>query len=602
MQEKGRYKMSVNSNHFKLKEVAPYYNALKKIAFPSLHKILFLNIAFTILTSIFIFQNLTQSFILALSFIASSLIADFFSSFILLKNDSLMNLRRNASSSFFTNIVWLTFLLLSFIFKASLQTMFYLGLPIVLALRLLVFLSLSSSKPFNAVAAAFLEPILCFIFVFQILNLSFLKAVLTFLIVTPSIFSYVFLTLKNVEEKGLKSIGFSTLKFFRSFLKSWFNNENSSIEEYLDKIGVYKDIKVSTISFRRKTDKKLKGVMVISTFHPGPILEVGSSNLPYLIQKELESKFNIVAAVPHGVSGHEANLVSFKENEKIIKSVIKLLNESIYFDKASRFLRVEYEKAKASCQAFGDYALETLTLSPENMEDIPLILNHKLTEFGKNYFKDIAIIDAHNSINAMIELSDFDIKRLFNAGVAAIEKASKESKFPFKFGKAKVEFNYTPKQGLGYGGAKIFLIQVKDQLVSYITIDGNNMKSGLREKLLNKMKELNIEDGEIMTTDTHVVNGLISAKLGYYPIGEGFNEDEFIEKILKGVNEALKDLEECEVAFNSNFVKVKVFGRNSMENIVNSIYSFAKGISISLIATILLIEAALIFVLKTFPF
>ncbi|MBS7655664.1 DUF2070 family protein [Candidatus Bathyarchaeota archaeon] len=594
--------MSVNSNHFKLKEVAPYYNVLKKIAFPSLRKILFWNISFTILASIFIFRNLTQSFILALSFIASSLISDFSSSFILLKNDSLMDLRRNMASSFFTNAVWLTFLLLSFIFKASLQTMFYLGFPIALTLRLLALSSLSSSKPFNIVAAALLEPVLCFIFVFQILNLSFLKSALTFLIVIPLTFSYVFLTLKNVEEKGLKNVGFSTLEFFRSFLKSWFNNENSSLEEYLDKIGVYKDIKVATISFRRKTDKKLKGVMVVSNFHPGPILEVGSSNLPYLIQKELESKFNIVAAVPHGVSGHETNLVSFKENKKIIESVIKLLSESVYFDKASQFLRVEYGKAKASCQVFGDSSLETLTLSPENMEDIPLMLNYELTEFGKNYFKDIAIIDAHNSINAIIELSDFDIKLLFNTGVAAIEKASKEPEFPFKFGKAKVEFNYTPKQGLGYGGATIFLIQVKNQLCSYITIDGNNMKSGLREKILNKIKELNVEDGEIMTTDTHVVNGLISAKLGYYPIGEGFNEEEFIEKILKGVNEALKDLEECEAAFNSNFVKVKVFGRNSMENLVNSIYSFAKRISISFIATMFLIEAALIFALKTFSF
>jgi putative membrane protein len=594
--------MIANSNRFKLKEVAPYYNALKRVAFPSLRKILFLNIAFNIAFSLLVFQNLIQGFLLALGFIGSSLIANFFSSFILLKNDSLMDLRRNAAASFFTNAVWLTFLLLRFIFKASLQTMFYLGLPIALTVRLLILLSLSSSKLFNKVASALFEPVLCFIFVFQILNLNFLKAILTFLIAASFSFSYAFLTLNHVEEKGLKNIGFSTIKFFRSFLKSWFNNENSSLEECLEKIGVYKDIKVTVICFRRKIDKKVKGVMVVSNFHPGPILEVGSSNLPYLIQKELESKLNLIAAVPHGVSGHETNLVSFKENEKIIKSVFKLLNESVYFDKASRFLRVEYEKAKASCQVFGNASLETLTLSPENMEDIPLMLNYKLTDFGRNYFKDVAIIDTHNSINAITELSDLDINLLFNAGVTAIEKSFKEPKFPFKFGKAKIEFNYTPKQGLGYGGVTIFLIQVKDQLVSYITIDGNNMKSGLREKLLSKIKELGINDGEVMTTDTHVVNGLVSAKLGYYPIGEGFNEDEFIEKILKGVNEALKDLEECEVAFNSEFIKVKVFGRKSMENLVNSIYKFAREISISLIATIFLIETVLLFVLRILPF
>ncbi len=232
------------------------------------------------------------------------------------------------------------------------------------------------------------------------------------------------------------------------------------------------------------------------------------------------------------------------------------------------------------------------------MEDIPLMLNFKLMGFGRSFFKDIAVVDAHNSINAITELNDFEIELLFNAGIQAIKKASKEYKFPFKFGKAKVKFDYDLKQGLGYGGAVIFLIEVNNQLFAYITIDGNNMKSGLREKILTKLKAIGIEDGEVMTTDTHIVNGLASTKLGYHPVGEAFNEDEFIEKILNGAKEALNDLEECEVAFNSEFVEAKVFGRKFMENLINSIYAFAKGISTSLFATLILIDAVLILTLK----
>lgn len=591
--------MIENSNHFEVKRIAPYYNVLRRIVFPSLKKILFFSIVFNFSISIILFKNLIKGFFLALSFTIASLIADCFSSFILLKNDSLMNLRRNMASSLFSNIIWLSFLFLGFIFKASIQTMFYLGFPIILTIRFLTFISLSSSKLFNKILAAFLEPFLCFIFSFQILNLNLLKVFLTFLIAIPPSFSYAFLTLKSIEERGFKKIGFSTLEFFRSFLKSWFDNENSFLEDYLDKIGVYKEIKVTTISFRKENDKKIKGVMIVSNFHPGPILEVGSSNLPYLIQKELESKLNVTAAVPHGVSGHETNLVSSKENKKIIDAIFKLLKENNnYFNGASKFLRINYGKAKSSCQVFGDSCLETLTLSPENMEDIPLMLNFKLNEFGKKYFKDVAVIDAHNSINTITELDNSEIELLFNAGIKALEEASKEPKFPFKFGKAKVEFKYSLKQGLGYGGATIFLIKVNNQLSAYITIDGNNMKSGLREKILTKLKEIGIEDGEIMTTDTHIVNGLVSTKLGYHPVGDALDENEFIKAILNGVKEALKDLENCEVAFNSTFVKAKVFGRKSMENLINSIYAFAKGISTSLIATLILIDAILIFALK----
>ncbi|HID16872.1 TPA: DUF2070 family protein, partial [Candidatus Bathyarchaeota archaeon] len=287
-----------------------------------------------------------------------------------------------------------------------------------------------------------------------------------------------------------------------------------------------------------------------------------------------------------------------KENRKVIKGVLELLNGEGYGGGASRFVRVEHKGAKACCQVFKDAPLLALTLSPKDMEDIPPSLNDRLLKVGKEWFRDLAVVDAHNSINEVSELAEPELKLLFNAGKLALEKASKEPKRPFKFGKAEIRLDYGPDAGFGYGGATIFLIQVNGQLVSYITLDGNNMKSGLREKILSKLREVGVADGEVMTTDSHVVNGRVPAKLGYYPIGEKVKEEELVGKIVGGVKAALNDLEDAEVAFNSGEVRVKVLGHGSFQNLVNLIYKFSQSILGSFIFTAALSETILLLALN----
>ncbi len=73
---------------------------------------------------------------------------------------------------------------------------------------------------------------------------------------------------------------------------------------------------------------------------------------------------------------------------------------------------------------------------------------------------------------------------------------------------------------MGPGGISAIVIEVGEQRAAYITIDGNNMISGLREKILAMLRGIGIADGEVLTTDTHAVTGIIPAARGYYPVGE----------------------------------------------------------------------------------
>jgi putative membrane protein len=102
------------------------------------------------------------------------------------------------------------------------------------------------------------------------------------------------------------------------------------------------------------------------------------------------------------------------------------------------------------------------------------------------------------------------------------------------------------------------------------------MKAGLREKILKAIKELGVEDGEIMTTDTHMVNGLISSKFGYYPVGYAIDQKKFLEAILEGVKIAKRNLEEVEVSCASEEVKVKTLGLKTVESLSEFVKKVAR--------------------------
>lgn len=73
------------------------------------------------------------------------------------------------------------------------------------------------------------------------------------------------------------------------------------------------------------------------------------------------------------------------------------------------------------------------------------------------------------------------------------------------------------------------------------------MVKGLREKTLKELEDLDIDQAEVMTTDTHSVN---SIRTDETPIGSTVDEDKFTDIVKSAVEEAINDLEP---------VKVKVY-------------------------------------------
>lgn len=520
------------------------------------------------------FNGLTLGLLLGTSFFFFTLIADFMVYEGFMKSDPLFNLRRCSAVSLVSCVIWGFFLFLggtiSFFLGASVfwGKLFIVGLCAVVVLRLLVFYSVASVSKGWIITASFLQPLLCGVplfFMSNAIGYSLNSRLLAFFLLSVAVaVSVVYLFIVLINRVGERSIGVGSIPLLKAFLASWAENLSTPLESLLEKLGNEKTVEVYMLAFRAK--EKMKTLVVVPVIHPGPFKNIGSSPLPHMIQAELEDNLHCLASVPHGISGHDLDLTSQVHNQKVLKSILQSTNFSPFNSKATPLIRTQAEEARATCQIFGECAFITLTVAPQTMEDLPHKLDKTIADEAKKRGLSATItVDAHNSIEG-----PFDAERvtepLRKAAVESLEKALRAPKSAFEVGAAKVvPSEFSLRDGMGPGGISVVVVKVADQRIAYVTIDGNNMVSGLREKILLALRDIGIVDGEVLTSDTHVVNGRGVTELGYHPLGEAIDHAKLIDYVRQAALTALERLDPAEVAWRTVTVPdVKVIGERQV--------------------------------------
>jgi predicted neutral ceramidase superfamily lipid hydrolase len=117
-----------------------------------------------------------------------------------------------------------------------------------------------------------------------------------------------------------------------------------------------------------------------------------------------------------------------------------------------------------------------------------------------------------------------------------------------------------------------------NQIVAYLTIDGNNMHTGVREAILEDLEKIGIADGEIMTTDTHSVTGLVRSTLGYYPVGAHLDVELLKQKVRETVQRAISSMEETTAGFSKFSIEVRVLGSETFQTITSFVGRIARRI------------------------
>jgi len=552
---------------------------------PSHGKIICLLLAFSLLNGMLIVSALKPSsnlyhstalgLTLGVTLFILTMVADFMVHFFSFRCDLIFNLRRCSALSLYSEIFWSGFVVIgiiaNFFFHGFWFKLLLLGFSVVLALRLLV-LSAVSFAGFGKVSLySVLQPALytvpvaytAYAFGGNVLDASVVSFFSSSLAVT---LGAIVLFMYGINRVGVGILGVGSFSVLKAFLASWTEDLNEPFEQLFERFGLERDIKVSALAFKAKG--RIKAMMVVPTFHPGPFKNVGSSALPYSIQTMLENKLpESVVAVPHGLSGHDLDLASQAQNEIVLETVHKLSEFSGFGSVATSFVRVKRNGASVSCQIFNNCVLVTLTLAPETMEDLPPDLDSLIISEAQRLDLSNAIsVDAHNSIQGPFNINEV-INPLTEAATVCLEKASHQKPTIFKVGVAKVTpKEFSLREGMGPGGIVVTVIKVDDQHTTYVTIDGNNMISGLREKILSALSEVGVDDGEVFTTDTHAVNAVVLNARGYHPLGEAIDQETLVKCVKRATEDALANLEQAEVAWRTETVSnVKVIGEKQIE-------------------------------------
>lgn len=516
-------------------------------------------------------ESLLSSIYLALSLLVITLVLDFVTSKVILKGDPLYDLRRTAAVSLVSLGVWFFFVVIGVVLALPLGELWHvrfclLGFSATMIFRLIVLDATSSVGHVRSIVAALIFPFSWTVpfFAFSIEINYTIFAFLLFSLCVSFLASFSFLFVLN--RVGKKILGVSSLSFLRAFLLNWVLDLNKPLEKLLEDLGEERNVEISLLKFASSTPK---AIIALPSIHPGPFKNVGSSLLPSMLKNALERQLNCVVGVPHGLFGHEFDLASQNQNEKVIEYVVKVRDIAISHGVASPFVTVSNDMATACCQIFGDCAFLSFTLAPKTTEDFPEELGlFVCQEAKKRGLKYSIIVNAHNCINGQVNIQE-SLEKLKKVAVESLEKAVSMKRTTYSVGVASIKpKEFDLKQGIGPGGITVLALEVEKQKTAYVIVDGNNMVSGLREEILSALVSIGVDIGEVFTTDTHAVTAVILNKRGYHPIGEALDRRKFIEYIKKVTLDAISNVEQVKSGYCQVTVpKVKVIGKELLEKL-----------------------------------
>ena len=474
------------------------------------------------------------------------------------------------------------------------------GCVIIYGFNTLVFWTTSNVRFSKAVTTGLIQPVLILamyiLITFLVTDTSFMGSVILQITIKAMIAGiifvlaiYAFITI--IASPFKKNLGIGVLDLLSLFI-AHMNEGSNSLEGLFENMGEAIDTVVTFVSF--KTEQGIKALFISPSVHPGPLGDLGGSNMPTI----LANKFDFFTMVAHGPSTHDFNPIAVSEIDKIENSVKRGLKRVEYSPKASKFIRYTEEKANIGVQFFNDGMVILSTFAPEAVDDIEFGVG--LTMMAQSRSKcgveDSIIVDCHNSFtpeSGEVLPGNAEVFQLIDV----IDKINPlQEKYDIKIGCYENNMgNLNKQEGIGDSGIKTMVIEVDNQRTAYVLFDSNNMEIGFRQEIIDAVSDMEIDEIEVMTTDTHTVNTL---SRGYNPIGIA-KRAEIIEYVKISIAESIKDLEKVEVGTGTEkILNLNTFGpKNSTELIstISSVVAVSKIIAPVLLITSLIIAFIWIF-------
>jgi predicted neutral ceramidase superfamily lipid hydrolase len=354
------------------------------------------------------------------------------------------------------------------------------------------------------------------------LFLDFFSYIITFIIVLGYLY--------HIKIKGEAKYDLNPILHFRNFILTWLNKESSFFENVLkNSASNIKSFKIPYLILKFKNTCK-PAIFFSLPIHPGPLLTVGSSDLPSL----LLSKTDMLYLPFHGPSTHKEDLINYEEKKYLI-SLLEQLQQTKEDDLYTTEM-ISIKKDNIQIKGFLLNETPIIIISPikEGIDDIDPEIARDIIKIANDLgFKMPIIIDAHNYYSKNVANETNINEQLIDGIRELLSKLTNSYKEKVKVGISDINFNKIDNNEIGYGNGRIIVFKTDNFINMLILIDSNNITSEFRNILYNEIlsysKKFNYKIFfEICSTDTHVLTARFQGGEGYYPLGHN-------KKIIKAV-------------------------------------------------------------------
>lgn len=374
--------------------------------------------------------------------------------------------------------------------------------------------------------------------------------------------------------------------YFINYISLQRPEEILSLNNFLSRMYSVMEIPLHVISIKNKNNG-IKALLIFPYIHPGPFGEVGCSDLPRRLYRKLSTiSENIL--VFHTTSTHNENCSGDEDIEKIANSIINSIKNLKYSPATSETIRID-DHISIRAHVLGDAVLVTLLPTRNGFDDVSLELGMKIMrKLKSSKIKNVIVIDAHNSFDESYKILDEVDQDLLNDLKSKLNGIKVET-MRCGVGKSKII-----TKSVGPMGVQAIIFEGSKR-IGYVLIDGNNIKKGIREKIIERIKD-RFDDVEIYSTDNHIVN--INPK-DLNPIGNENSIDEILAAVDESVNLAMNDLEECSAGFYGTKLLLRIAGKGYIDKISVYVRRMIKRLRVSILVVILtFIFSILIFVIS----
>jgi len=438
--------------------------------------------------------------------------------------------------------------------------LFALSLGFIFGIRLIVLVAIADYKMSHMAFPALLQSLFAIIIGTYYFGYVFtLYAALIHLLFGAGVFMFLWL----VERPLKKNFHISALNFINAFIAH--NTDGSkALEEFFREIGEDVYVPQVTLFFRREGKKDI--LFTVPNLHPGPMGEIGGGNLPKVIHESLGGE----TIVAHGCATHDFNIISESEIPKVVSAIEKTKDSIVYTETAGESKRFSYESVQVLAQPFGDALLLVSTRYPEMTEDVDYPIGLSIMSEGHKRFSHIAFVDAHNCMtdvaSPVMPASKTAYEYMKVCDIAG-QKAFNEGQGEFEAGVSHITLPFSREEGFGDIGIQALVVKRGDNKTAYILFDGNNMLNGVRDILRNEILKF-VDECELMTTDSHVVNTLS----GKNPVGLKVNAEKILPYVLSAVEEAISDLSPAKCGATTAWCEgITVFGSHRISQLASSV-------------------------------